>query len=365
MIDSASAISTLRTLPYRRGSFAARNWGHPFHSLISYPSKLKPSLAYFLIRYFTSDEDRVLDPFSGVGTIPFEACLQGRVGVGSDINPLAYHATRAKVDPPTLREARAVLVSLESTIEVESRKATTEGVEPEIVPFFHETTLRELVVAKRFFTNRDDRASSFVLTCLLHILHGNRPYALSRRSHNIMPWPPKGEFVYKPVMTSLREKVERMLNDPIPIGFVRGEANVADVYALPFETDSVDAILTSPPFHANRDFLRMNRIRLWFCGWDYSEQEAKKPSFVENRDIGCYDQVFKEFDRVLKSGGACVLHLGVVKQFDMGEVLAPLAQRVGFSHLATIGEDTRDLESHGIRARGATHTHELLILRTA
>src|SRR3972149_2402283 len=97
-----SAIERLRPLPYRRPPFSSRAWGHPFHSLISYPSKLKPSIAHFLVSLFSQPGEVVLDPFSGVGTVPFEACTQGRPGIGSDLSPIAYHATRAKVDPPPL-----------------------------------------------------------------------------------------------------------------------------------------------------------------------------------------------------------------------------------------------------------------------
>ena len=39
----------------------------------------------------------VLDPLCGVGTIPFEACLQGRVGIGNDLSELAYVVTKPKL----------------------------------------------------------------------------------------------------------------------------------------------------------------------------------------------------------------------------------------------------------------------------
>jgi SAM-dependent methyltransferase len=362
VIDVDHSIELLRKLPYKQGEFSARNWGHPFHSLISYPSKLKPSIAHFLVGCFTSAGETVLDPFSGVGTIPFEACNLGRLGVGSDITPLGYHATRAKVDPPSLKEARAVLVEIESAIASAGENQSLASVESEILPYFHERTLKEILVARGVLLSHKDRGGSFVFACLLHILHGNRPYALSRRSHNIMPWPPKGEFVYKPVMLSLREKVERMLASPLSLQFHRGRSIQADVFSLPLGDASCDAILTSPPFHANRDFLRMNRIRLWCSGWDYAEQARMKVNFVENQSIDSYSKIFGEFSRILRPGGTCVLHLGVVGNFDMAKEVLPSALDAGFVPLASINEDTSDMESHGIVDRGATHTHQFLVL---
>lgn len=357
------AITVLRGLPYKKGAYASRYWGHPYHSMISYPSKLKPSIAHFLVRLFTKQNETVLDPFSGVGTVPFEACAQGRIGIGTDLSPIGYHSTLSKVDPPSVAQVHSVLEDLSRFIAEHRQDATPSHIEDEILAFYHEDTLKEILASKEFFTKKQGNPHSYVLTCMLHILHGNRPYALSRRSHNIMPWPPKGEFIYKPVMKSLSEKSLRMASCPLPIDFRRGQSFTSDVMNLPLPDNSVDAVITSPPFYANRDFLRMNRIRLWFCGWDYEFQNKMKDEFLEHmKDFGIYKRVFDEFARVLKPSKPCIMHVGVVKNFNMCEELVPIAEKRGFSILETIDEDTSDMESQGIRDRGATHTHQFLIM---
>src|SRR5258708_7136538 len=90
-----------------------RRWGHPLHSLCSYLAMFPPSIPAFFIRTLTQPGDRVLDPFSGRGTTAFEACLQGRVGLGSDLNPLAVVLTGAKVDPPRMNATLKRLGELE------------------------------------------------------------------------------------------------------------------------------------------------------------------------------------------------------------------------------------------------------------
>jgi len=362
-IDVEQSLRILESLPYKQGEYASRNWGHRFHFFLSYPSKLKPSIAYFLIRLFTVEGDKVLDPFSGVGTIPFEACSQGRIGVGSDLSPVAYHATRAKVDPPELRVVEVQIAALQKFIE-ENKIDSMIDVEEEIVSYYHPETLREIVAAKKFFESNTDSNLSFLAACLLHILHGNRPYALSRRSHNIMPWPPKGPTIYKPLVRLLREKVGRMIDQGLPLTYVRGQALRDSVFSLSIANESIDCILTSPPFYGNRDFLRMNRIRLWFCGWNYAFQNEMRSEFVEHRtEIGVYTGIFKEFYRVLKPDSLCIMHLGVVKRLDMAESLVPQAEKNGFKKLRTIYEDTSALESHGIVDRGATQKHQFLVLK--
>jgi hypothetical protein len=40
-------------LPHTEGVYAKRNWGSSLHSLCSYQGKLKPALAYQLVKNFT------------------------------------------------------------------------------------------------------------------------------------------------------------------------------------------------------------------------------------------------------------------------------------------------------------------------
>lgn len=355
-------MNTLSTLPYKIGSYDRRNWGHPLHFLCSYPSKLKPSISHFLVNLFTDPGDTVLDPFSGVGTIPFEACSLGRVGIGSDINPFAFRVTMAKVDPPSWKLVKSQILELEKYI-LNHKDRTELEAEEEILEYYHPDTMKEILAAKEFFDNNSTEDKSFLMACILHILHGNRPYALSRRSHNIMPWPPKGESVYKSLIKLVREKAERTISSSLPLEFKRGRALKNNVEKLDIPDSHIDALLTSPPFYNNRDFLRMNRIRLWFAGWDYVAQSSHKGEFLEShKDIGIYTNVFNEFYRVLKPGAVSVLHLGVVKTFDMAKELMPYAEKSGFITFSPIYEDTTMLESHGIVQRGATNRHQFLIL---
>src|SRR5690348_4883332 len=97
------------TLPGRWAE-APRRWGHPLHGLCSYFAMFPPQLASFFVRWLTHRGDAVYDPFAGRGTVPLEALLQDRIGLGSDANPLAHALTRAKVHVPS---ERSVLRRLE------------------------------------------------------------------------------------------------------------------------------------------------------------------------------------------------------------------------------------------------------------
>jgi len=63
-----------------------------------------PNLPHYFIHRCTEPGDLVLDPFCGRGTTPLEACLLGRVGIGNDLNELAYALTKAKTHVPPAGE---------------------------------------------------------------------------------------------------------------------------------------------------------------------------------------------------------------------------------------------------------------------
>lgn len=367
--DADCAIAEFGSFAYQDRPYSARNWGHPLHSLCSYPSKLKPALAYFLVASFTEPGDRVLDPFSGVGTVPFEACRQSRVGIANDLSPFAYAVAAAKVDPASVADLRAALEDLERDLPSAAAAANLDAVPPEIRSFFHDDTCREIVGAKAllFSTPLGATPAGYAITAALcHVLHGNRPYALSRRSHGIIPIPPKGDFVYKPVITAVREKLVRASFETLPNDFVIGEAYNADAFSLARLVAPVDAIITSPPFLGTTEFLRQNRVRLWFCGMALEEQQTEKPRFVEHRrDLEFYTQLLSQWRRCIRDGGRLVMHLGVVKHRDMACEIAPQAEAAGFDVNAVLYEPVPHLESHGRTDRGATHTHQFLIASAA
>jgi hypothetical protein len=305
----------------------------------------------------------------GSGTVPFEAALQGRIGIGSDISPLAHVITSAKVSPPLQSEVDSVLCSLSKFIETNAGLTNIDEMEEEIRGFYEPRTAQEIITARNWLYNhtngfQSNSAVLFVTACLAHILHGNRPYALSRRSHNIIPIPPKGDFVYKPVMKSLVDKCVRTMKAPLPRTFINGHSYLASASALPMEMDSIDIVITSPPFLGTTHFLRQNRVRLWLTGWDYDTQRQERLNFIEHsKEPSAFLPILKDAHRVLRINGLAIFHIGIVKSVNMADELAPYFQSAGFEELGRIWEDTANLESHGRTDRGSTHTHGFLFLR--
>ncbi len=150
------AESFCNASPHRLGEYAKRNWGGPLHSLCSYQGKLKPSIAHFLVARFTSPGNRVLDPLAGVGTIPLEARRQGRVGIASDLSPLADVVCRAKLEPVRERDVYVALSALELYLKEHvgddlSAVDVRFGLNGSIEDYFHEVVTISLAAsAKRW-----------------------------------------------------------------------------------------------------------------------------------------------------------------------------------------------------------------------
>lgn len=360
-------------MPHRKEPYSKRNWGHPNHSLCSYQGKLKPAIAHQLVKTFVPENGKMLDPFAGVGTIPFEAALTGKTSYGIDISLPAYYISFAKVTAPVSSECYSYMNSLELFIknnkctEFEIKQAQSFGFNKKLSEYYERKTLREILLARRFVKENYPTSASemLVVASLLHILHGNRPYALSRRSHPIVPYAPTGEFVYKNLIKNLKEKVDRIINEELPVNFKNGKIFHQDTTIIwPQEINNLDAVITSPPFFNSTRFYLANWIRIWFSGWSEKDFKFQINSFIEEKqkkDFAIYESVFRQAKERVKKDGVCVLHLGKSVKCDMAKELQRISKR-WFKTADLYDENVEHCESHGIRDKGSVTSHQYLVL---
>jgi tRNA G10 N-methylase Trm11 len=360
-------------VPHQQAPYASRNWGHNNHSLCSYQGKLKPAIAHHLVETFVPTNGSMLDPFSGVGTIPFEAALAGKTSFGIDISLPAYYISFAKVTAPQANESYNYISALQQFIKnnnctrKELNEAKNFGFNKTLSEYYEENTLKEILLARRFVKESYPKTPSemLVVASLLHILHGNRPYALSRRSHPIVPYAPTGEFIYKSVIEKLTEKVDRAINEQLPMNFRNGKIFNQDATLIwPQEINNLDAVITSPPFFDSTRFYLANWIRIWFSGWSEKDFKYQVNSFVEEKqkkDFAIYESIFRQSKERLKKDGVCVLHLGKSAKCDMAKELQRISKR-WFKVADLFDESVEHCESHGIRDKGTVTSHQYLVL---
>lgn len=367
----------IEDMPYKSAPYSGRNWGHPWHSLCSYHGKLKPAIAHFLIKEFTSPGDTVVDPLSGVGTIPLEACLQGRVGIGNDLSELAFCVTKAKLEKASWDACIVVLNDLEKYINShrgdEEIKYLMEvygkfGFNNKLSNYFHPKTFKELICARKYFIlklSSLSAAEAMVFTCLLHILHGNRPYALSRTSHSLTPYSPTGDYIYKNVVEHIKKKLILSYQKGEFNNYRKGKALYGDYMALASAKISADIIISSPPFADSIRFYMQNWMRLWLCGWEENDYKKADTIFLDHKQKNNFDIYYSFFQMcydILKSNGKIILHTGKTKTVDMAEELSKRAAPY-FTEIYRGTELVSNIEKHGIKDKGATVAHQYLFLR--
>lgn len=372
-----AAKQFMESMPYHNPPFSGRNWGHSWHSLCSYHGKLKPAIAHFMVSKFTKPGDVILDPLCGVGTIPLEACLQGRIGIGNDLSELAYVVSKAKLEKPEQTDCLSVLKELNDYIENtknslaidnQIEQYTDFGFNGKLSSYFHPDTYRELLSARSYFVPRIKNLSSaeaMVFSCLLHVLHGNRPYALSRQSHPLTPYAPKGEFVYKSVIQHIEDKLTLSYKRGEFEQYCFGRSIFGDYNDLSEKGLQVDAVICSPPFADSIRFYMQNWMRLWLCGWepdDYKNADAVFLDQKQKKDFDIYKSFFEMCHKVLKKNGKVILHLGKTDKIDMAHELALRADTL-FDVVYSADEDVQEVEKHGIKDKGATIAHQFLFLQ--
>jgi hypothetical protein len=288
-----------------------------FHQLSPYIGKTKSSMAGSLVARFSKKGDLVYDPFSGCGTFAFEAWAAGREVIANDLSPYANVLTRAKLFPYHCLQDGLLDIDHMATLAAEN----LDNVDLRKVPlwvrrFFHPQTLREIIAWNT--TLRAERRW-FLLSCLLGILHHQRPGFLSFPSSHTVPYLrikkfPRSRFPklyeYRSLRDRLEAKLERSFRRVPELDFqLRRQCRSRNADKL-IPSRPVDAILTSPPYMRQLDYGRDNRLRLWFLGCDDWHALDKTISPREQEFLTLMERCFKRWKTVLKPGGYCVLVIG-------------------------------------------------------
>lgn len=316
---------------------------HSLHYVVSYRASFKPELPDFCIRRYSDKGAVVYDPFCGRGTTALQANLLGRVAVSSDVNPLAVKLVQAKTEPVGLDE---VVLRLN---EVDFRRPVDlSGYKEQFAPFYHPDTYREMVNLRTFVNKNPDRINRFIELIAISRLHGHSPGffsvysfpqisipAANQRQINIK----RGQIPeYRAIAPRIIKKSAHALRDGFTSEFFSvSSANMFQVsdsrdldWLMP---NSVDLVVTSPPFLDKVDYLTDNWLENWFAGVD------QKP-FAKNL-VMCSSleewtkfirDVLGELIRVVKPGGYAVIEVGEVEKAGetvyLDEVVAEQASSI-------------------------------------
>jgi len=280
-----------------------------------------PRVPHYFISRFTKPGDIVLDPFSGRGTTPAEACIMGRNGIGSDLNPIAVVLTKAKVNMPKFNSVNNRLNKLKKSFD----PYTTEELPWQVKMLYSDKVLQQLCYLKQELNLNRGSVDNFLMAIILGGMHGDSPKAnyLSIPMPNTFSMSPRYVEKYiknhklKPpqhdVFDMIRYRLERYYKIDPPQ--VKGEAHFSDIREITkyMKGRKADLIFTSPPYLKVIRYGKLNWIRLWMLNEEPKEVDnllddkhtmPKYLSFIESSINKC--------SQVLKDDGLCFLVVGQV-----------------------------------------------------
>ena len=326
-------------------------WGHAMHTMCSYQGMFPAKLVHYFIQKYSRPGEVVVDPFSGRGTTILQARVEGRVGVGNDLNPLGFVLTRAKAQPASWRDAIDYVDELEANYRSVN---PTVDVPDDIRMLFHPNTLKQLCFLRAGLLARPmkewTRGQFMLAGCIAGILHGSTrrdgssaylsismPNTFSMSPAYVRKYIRENSLVPpdQDVFARVREKMARIYLDSLdgPSGRAFNQDAVQFLTCQRLQ-ESADLVLTSPPYLRVVNYGTANWIRLWWLGLDeVSTQRGSGRRYLDAElDHGHgYDAYVAFMSRVFRAT-ASVLRADGIAVFVIGDVATPDGDSVALAH---------------------------------
>ena len=311
-------------IPTQIGEFwtSKQRAGHSLHE-ISYRACYKPQLPAFFIKQFCKTNDVVYDPFMGRGTTLVEAQLHGCCAYGNDINPLSKILTGPRLAPPPLARIKHRLQ--------EVNLSTNETIDPDLLVFFERGTLQELYGWRQYFRQKQEGNEFDKTDAWLQMVACNRLTGHSKGFFSVYTLPPNQATSvqaqrkinqkrdqtpeYRDTKQLIFKKSKQLLRHDIPYHFWRDDARLFTESAdqtVQIHNDSVNLVVTSPPFLDTVNYIQDNWLRMWFCDIEMETGKIWQLKRLEDWMLQM-KKVFIELRRVLKPTGRIAFEVGEVR----------------------------------------------------
>jgi len=224
----------------------------------------KPLVTEFFEKCEEAGCDLVLDPFVGSGTVLVEAQSRGLESVGVDSNPWALVVSRAKTSPP---EGVCSWIDMIQG-ELYSQRPFVPSSRLER---YHEPLVLEALGKIRAAIEKAPLPSRPLLLTVL----GELAHELSGFRKSPAPKFKKSRPVAEPrqVFKRFFELLSRGIEDLIKHARDTPPAHLVWADATAWLPDRIEAVLTSPPFANNIDYVRHAQLQLMWSGLATSSKE--------------------------------------------------------------------------------------------
>lgn len=330
------------------------------HSLHPYPAKFPPQLPHTIIKNFAPENATILDPFCGSGTTLVEARLLGLNAIGVDVNALSILLSKVKATPLTSQEQIQIKSFLETlSTENQNWKQTRpssiivkqiEGLDH----WFQHNVAQELthilnLIAQEENPNVSDFLKIVLSAIIVRVSNQESDTRFAAKNKNI-----PDNFTFEAFLFKAQEYLVRITEYSNKVD----NNNTLQLYNTDsrnlsmIDENSIDMIITSPPYANTYDYYLYHKFRKRWLDLDvkfaqYNEigsrreySSLKKPASQWTDDLV---KCFKEMYRLLKPNALAFIVIGdsVIKKelIKIDEVISNFAPNLGFQIANIISSD--------------------------
>lgn len=311
---------------------------HPFNcrEYYSYPATFIPEIPYGLIEILSKKGDVVVDPFGGIGTTFMQALILERFPYTFDINPVASSvcSTLFKLFNPSVDKAILKSSMLEICNDYEENVDYIANLSEErskLIEWFESETFNKIA----YLFSKYDQATDSILRDTLKLVISSVLVTLSSQNKgwayiadNVKP--KSDELRSKPVFEHYKASTKRLITDienhlkisadsfRLFYKVVSRENRIfaASINNSSLEAESVDLVITSPPYPRMIDYVKSQRLSFYFMEDNFNEytgsetgaryRRARKDALAE------YEEAIKDINQITvsklkKNGYFCVV----------------------------------------------------------
>lgn len=275
---------------FEEGQFST---GYATHGLFPYRGKFHPQLIKGLINILNIQKgETILDPMAGSGTTNVEAALMGINSKAIDVSPFCQFMIKTKYDALTID-----LKLLEQT-KIENKK---------LFDFFKQGNVLNRITK----IGDDNKIKIYNLAFLAFLDALGYSKRVVKSNH---------EQLFDKVLPRYIETVKSFLSNQYFKQSNLGKLDVlsdSDALNIKVESNSVDCVITSPPYSFAIDYIENDKDQLEFLGYDTTELKSRLIGLkgkTKNQKLENYfadmDTFCLQVSKVLKKGKYFVLIIG-------------------------------------------------------
>jgi hypothetical protein len=308
------------------------------HTIHWFPGNYIEQIPAALIQVLSKPNDVVLDPFGGSGTTAIEALKLGRHAVVSDHNSACVHIADAKLSllaNPLPKEIYGKILSqlvFDHLCRSSQFGMNGEGSNQELTLWYESETLSQLRYIWSILEQQEPQIrkplfavfSNLLFTCAStngSLTKSGKP----RRHHwgwvadNVRP----KKLLFHNAVKLFCEKLVTLVDKSNPDLTTQAKVIQQDARHMILDDESIDLVVTSPPYVGVIDYTHANRLLYLWMGWSIDKERideigaryrrSRKNAVAEYlADLRlCRDEIH----RVIKKESYCAIVIGESKKF--------------------------------------------------